>query len=208
MNKRSAPVVGYDELKVKEYPAPIRVGSETWFDWLEQNRSFHYECDGGKFTACKESRASGNFWYANRRVAGKLRRCYIGSSKDLKLEKLIEAAKQLAGSDLSYWGKKSYTLNPCVTERTQTEGAAQEELKKQVLELQKKLDHERMINAGLRTEIDHALTSLKAFETFRVAEVDLSKVKVYKLHKEPVVRLKDLEATGYQVILDCETVCN
>lgn len=208
MNKRSAPLVGYNELKVKECPAPIRVGSETWFDWLEQNRSFHYECDGGKFTACKESRASGDFWYANRRVAGKLRRCYIGSTKDLKLEKLIEVAKQLAGSDLSYWGKKSYTLNPCVTERTQTEGAALEELKKQVSDLQKKLDHERMINAGLRTEIDHALTSLKAFETFRVAEVDLSKVKVYKLHKEPVVRLKDLEATGYQVILDCETVCN
>jgi hypothetical protein len=202
MNKRSAPLVGYDELKVKEYPAPIRVGSETWFDWLEQNRSFHYECDKGKFTACKESRASGNFWYANRRVAGKLRRCYIGASKDLKLEKLLEIAKQLAGSDLSYWGKKSHTLNPCVTERTQTEGAALEELKKQVSELQKKLDHERMINAGLRTEIDHALTSLKAFETSRVAEVNLSKVKVYKLHKKSVVRLKDLEVAGYQVITE------
>ena len=202
MNKRSTPVVGYDELKVKEYPAPIRVGSAAWFDWLKKNRSFHYECDKGKFTACKESRASGMFWYANRRVSGKLRRCYIGASKDLKLEKLLEIANQLAGSDLSYWGKKSHTLNPCVTERTQTDGAALGELRKQISDLQKQVDHERMINAGLRTEIDHALTSLKAFETFHVAEVNLSKVKIYKLHKEPVVRLKDLEAAGYQIITE------
>ena len=201
MNKRSAPLVGYDELKIEKYPAPIRVGSPAWFDWLEQNRSFHYECDGGKFTACKESRAAGNFWYANRRVAGKLRRCYIGSTKDLKLEKLLEVAKQLSGSDLSYWGKKSYTLNPCVTERKESDGAALDELKKQVSDLQKKLDHERMINAGLKTEIEHALTSLKAFETFRVGEVDLSKTKIYKLHKEPVVRLKDLSSAGYKVTL-------
>jgi hypothetical protein len=200
MNKRSAPLVGYDELKVKEYPAPIRVGTETWFKWLEENRSFHYECDKGKFTACKESRASGNFWYANRRVAGKLRRCYIGASKDLKLEKLLEIANQLAGSDLSYWGKKSHTLNPCVTERKKSDGAAQEELKKQVANLQKQVDYERMINAGLRTEIDHALTNLKAFETFKVGEVDLSKVKIHKLDEEPVVKLEDIEAAGYQII--------
>jgi hypothetical protein len=179
MTKILAPLVDHDKLKLKDQLASINVGTKAWFDWLEENTSFHYESTDGKFTACKESRASGMFWYANRRVNGKLRRCYIGSTKDLTLEKLLVIARKLSGTDLSYQSKESYTVNSCVTESGETDRGIVEQLKKQVSDLQKQLDHERMINAGLQTEID------------------LSHIKIYQLHKHHVVRLKDLEAAGY-----------
>jgi hypothetical protein len=184
MAKISAPLVNYDKLNSQYYSTPINVGSKPWFDWLEKNTSFHYESIDGKFTACKESRASGMFWYANRRVNGKLRRCYIGSTKDLTLEKLLTIARKLSDIDLLYQNSNSYTLNSCLTETHQVGKITIEQLKKQVSDLQNQLNHECMINAGLQTEID------------------LTNVKIYQLHKHKVVRLKDLEAAGYQLNIE------
>jgi hypothetical protein len=182
MTKILAPLVDYDKLKSKSQLASINVGTKAWFDWLEENTSFHYESTDGKFTACKESRASGMFWYANRRVNGKLRRCYMGSTKDLSLEKLLVIARKLSGIDLSYQSEESYTQDSCVTKTGKADRAAVEQLKEQVADLQKQLDHERIINAALQTDID------------------LTNVKIYQLHKHYVVRLKDLEAAGYHLL--------
>jgi hypothetical protein len=182
MTKILAPFVDYDKLKLKDQLVSINIGTKAWFDWLEKNTSFHYESIDGKFTACKESRASGMFWYANRRVNGKLRRCYIGSTKDLTLEKLLAIARKLSGIHSSYQSKESYTQNSCVTKTDEVNRATVEQLKKQVRNLQKQLDHEHMINAALQTDID------------------LTNVKIYQLHKHHVVRLKDLEAAGYHLI--------
>jgi hypothetical protein len=181
MAKISAPLVNHDKLNSQSYSKPINVGSKPWFDWLEKNTSFHYESVDGKFTACKESRASGMFWYANRRVNGKLRRCYIGSTKDLTLEKLLAIARKLSGTDLLYQNSNSYTLNSCVTETHQVDRAVIEQLKKQISDLQNQLDHKCLINATSRIQID------------------LTNVKIYQLHKHQVVKLKDLEAVGYQL---------
>jgi hypothetical protein len=182
MAKISAPLVNYDKLSSTDHSASINVGTKAWFDWLEKNNSFHYESIDGKFTACKESRASGMFWYANRRVNGKLRRCYIGSTRDLTLEKLLAIARKLSGIDLSYQNKQSYTQSSCVTETGEAERGAVEQLKKQVADLQKQLDHERMINTALQTNID------------------LTNMKIYQLHKHHVVRLKDLKTAGYHLV--------
>jgi hypothetical protein len=197
MAKISAPLVNHDKLGLGNNSTSINVGSKAWFNWLEKNSSFHYESIDGKFTACKESRTSGMFWYANRRVGGKLRRCYIGSTKDLSLEKLLAIAKKLSGTNQSYQKKQSYTANSCVTKTCQTNRAIVDQLRKEILDLQKQLDHERTINAGLQSEIQHTLSSPKVFEASRVNEVDLSNIKIYQLHKHRVIRLKDLEAAGY-----------
>jgi hypothetical protein len=181
MAEISAPLVNHDKLDSGNYSTSINVGSKAWFDWLEKNTSFHYESADGKFTACKESRISGMFWYANRRVNGKLRRCYIGSTKDLTLEKLLTIARKLSDIDPLYQNSKSYMINPCLTETHQVEKITVEQLKKQLSDLQNQLNHERMINAGLQTEID------------------LTNVKIYQLHKHQVVRLKDLKSAGYQL---------
>lgn len=68
-----------------------------------------------------------------------------------------------------------------MTETYQVDRTVVEQLKKQVLDLQSQLDHERMINTALQ------------------AEIDLTNIKIYQLHKHCVVRLKDLEAAGYQL---------
>lgn len=182
MVKISAPLVNYDKLSSADHSASINVGTKAWFNWLEKNSSFHYESMDGKFTACKESRTSGMFWYANRRVNGKLRRCYIGSTKDLSLEKLLAIARKLSGINPSYQSKQSYTQSLYVTKTDEADRAVVEQLRKQVADLQKQLDYERMINAALQTDID------------------LTNVKIYQLHKHHVVRLKDLKTVGYHLI--------
>jgi hypothetical protein len=158
MPRITAPRVNYDQLEVEGYPAPIRVGSPAWFDWLKDNRSFHYEDAAGKFTACKESRSSGMFWYANRRVSGKLRRCYLGATSDLTLGKLNEVARQLSVSDRNGQAGDGSTNGSCVTDGSQssTTGAEIEAYQEQVRELQRRLDHERTMNAGLQSQLDNS----------------------------------------------------
>lgn len=80
----------------------FEVGSHEWWDWLSssQAESFRFECDFGVkgYRARKEeikSRA-GSFWYAYKRVEGKLRKRYLGKSEELSLERLESIAYDLA----------------------------------------------------------------------------------------------------------------
>jgi hypothetical protein len=125
---------------------------------LKDNRSFHYEDANGKFTACKESRSSGMFWYANRRVSGKLRRCYVGATSDLTPGKLNEVARQLSVSGRNGQGGNGSTNGSCVTDGSQsaTVSAEVEAYQEQVRELQRRLDHERTKNAGLQSQLDNS----------------------------------------------------
>src|SRR5690349_5147481 len=51
----------------------ILVGTPAWFAWLEGADSFAYEDSGGRFTARKEPRQRGGwYWKAYRKLAGKL----------------------------------------------------------------------------------------------------------------------------------------
>lgn len=200
MTKTALPLVAYNELDAEGYPTAIRVDSPAWFDWLVNHRSFRYECSKGHFTACKESRKGGNFWYANRRVDGKLRRSYLGASNDLSLSKLEEVAIKLSGSDRSYERNKSHTKPDCVTESSLSSQTVNQELLSQLSELRMQLEQQKAANVQLKAELDEAQNLLSAFQEFRVVEVDLTATRVYQLHKRPVVRLEDLEKAGYQVI--------
>lgn len=200
MTKTPVPLVAYSELQAEGYPTAIRINSPAWFDWLVNHRSFRYECSRGHFTACKENRKGGNFWYANRRVDGKLRRAYLGASVDLTLEKLEEVAIKLSGSDRTYEQRKSHTKTDCVTDSLPTSQAVNQELLNQLSELQKELDQQKAANALLEDELGEARNMLTAFQNFKVSEVDLTATKIYQLHKRPVVRLEDLEKLGYRVI--------
>ncbi len=146
MVKVTAQRVEYDTLKTSDYPAPVLVGSQCWFGWLTNHRSFHYECPDGKFTACKENRANGNFWYANRRVGGKLRRCYIGASQDLTLNKLIEVAKQL--SDGNSYTKSHNTADKSSVNTTQSSNEL-EKLKVEIAQLKQVIaERDRQLQAA------------------------------------------------------------
>ncbi|MCG8347555.1 MAG: LuxR C-terminal-related transcriptional regulator [Chloroflexales bacterium] len=79
-----------------EESGAVVVGSAEWFAWLEQQRSFSFHDAVGKFTARKEKRPGGWYWYAYRRQGGKLRSYYLGPSADLSSERLWAAARSLA----------------------------------------------------------------------------------------------------------------
>ena len=74
---------------------PIVVEMAEWYAWLEHHRSFCFESDCTAFTARKEQRPGGWYWYAYRRKQGKLHSAYLGKSEELTLERLSSIAEVL-----------------------------------------------------------------------------------------------------------------
>ena len=75
---------------------PITVGSDAWFAWLETATAFVFTSPAGRFTARKERRDRGTwYWKAYRTDQGVLRRAYLGKSPDLTLDQLTRAAATL-----------------------------------------------------------------------------------------------------------------
>ncbi len=71
------------------------IGSSEWFAWLENHCSFRFETDCAAFTARKEQRPGGWYWYAYRRKQGKLCSTYTGKSVELTLDRLSSVAEIL-----------------------------------------------------------------------------------------------------------------
>lgn len=84
-------------------------------------RSFHYESDGGKFTARKEGRDSSRneYWYAYRKIHSKLRKVYLGAMDELTSDRLEQVAVEISQSPQDYYySRKGYTTKKeqsCVT---------------------------------------------------------------------------------------------
>ncbi len=75
---------------------PTAIGSVAWYAWVEQQRSFAFVGTRGRFTARKEPRPGGLYWYAYRRVQGHLHTAYLGRSSELTLPCLEQVAHALA----------------------------------------------------------------------------------------------------------------
>lgn len=80
---------------------PVIVGSEDWYNWLadEQHRSFSLRSHLGTCTVQRERQGNGWYWYAYRKKDGKIRKTYLGKSKDLTLKRLNLALALLIGKD-------------------------------------------------------------------------------------------------------------
>ncbi|MGB9754120.1 LuxR C-terminal-related transcriptional regulator [Roseiflexus castenholzii] len=68
----------------------IPLGSPAWYAWLndDQTTSFVYRSARGGFTARRERQRNGWYWYAYRRIGGRLRKRYLGRAGDLTAERL------------------------------------------------------------------------------------------------------------------------
>lgn len=73
----------------------ITLDSEAWYTWLDAHSAFLYEVTGFHFTARKERRSGGLYWYAYRRQQGKLRTAYLGKSEELTQDRLKSIADGL-----------------------------------------------------------------------------------------------------------------
>jgi DNA-binding NarL/FixJ family response regulator len=80
---------------LKDLDETIVVGMVTWFVWLDQHCSFRFETNCMAFTARKEQRPGGWYWYAYRRKLGRLRSAYLGKSEELTKERLRSVAQVL-----------------------------------------------------------------------------------------------------------------
>ena len=92
----SSPTEGSLQLESGE---TIEVGSSAWFRWLEENPSFRFEsgfAGSDSFTARKHERDSGEFWYAYRKLDKVVRSLYLGKSRRLDVERMLEAANKLS----------------------------------------------------------------------------------------------------------------
>ena len=95
---RSIPRVHDDSLHVPTREGNISIitlGSSAWDTWVEHARSFRFETPHSSFTARKEQRPGGWYWYAYRRRHGTLHIAYLGKSEELTIERLHTVAAVL-----------------------------------------------------------------------------------------------------------------
>jgi hypothetical protein len=71
------------------------VGGREWSSWITASTAFYFFSPAGTFTARKELRSGGWYWYAYRKHQGKLYKRYMGKSEELTNELLVETAEQL-----------------------------------------------------------------------------------------------------------------
>ena len=73
----------------------IEVGTEDWFTWLIEARSFAYHDGQASFTARKQQRKEFWYWYAYTRRDGRLRCLYLGRPNSLTVERLRTITRAL-----------------------------------------------------------------------------------------------------------------
>lgn len=91
-----------DGVKLPGLPAELTLKSETWYEWLEKNRTFRYESNGKNIGLIKDKRG---YWTAQKKISGKLRRKRLGVSFSITLQKLESAINLLC--DDSNWNNRN-----------------------------------------------------------------------------------------------------
>lgn len=79
-------------------PTTISVGSQAWFDWLQQADRFVIETPGGRIRVRREragNKRGGWYWRAYRKAGGQLRRFYLGDDAELTPERLALSVSAL-----------------------------------------------------------------------------------------------------------------
>ena len=90
---------------------PVVVGSESWYAWLahEQNQSFSFKNHLGTFTARRERKRHGWYWYIYHKRNGKLRKAYLGKTEKITLERLnVVSTTLVSQSTINDWSE-TYT---------------------------------------------------------------------------------------------------
>ncbi len=90
------PYIAQGALYPAEGSGPIAIGSPAWSAWIREHTTFAYQDEPLRFTARREQRPGGLYWYAYKRAHGKLLKRYLGRSEDLTLQRFCDVAQQLA----------------------------------------------------------------------------------------------------------------
>lgn len=93
---RSTPHV--DRNGLRDQPTAVLLDTPDWYRWLDddEHRSFHFSSRFGEFTARKERKQRGSwYWVAYRQVNNRLYKTYLGKSGCLSEANLHAAARTL-----------------------------------------------------------------------------------------------------------------
>ncbi len=106
----NTPVVSDNVLTLED--SIVEVGSAAWFDWLEHHKKFKYQGVEGHFLAqCEPRRNHVCYWYAYRRLAGKLSKAYLGKCENLTKERLEQIGLSLSDTQFSKQDNRNYLPN-------------------------------------------------------------------------------------------------
>lgn len=122
MVRSLAPLVYYDRVD----GTYIKVDTGSWQQWLNKNSRFRYESFWGSFTAFKEHRGEKIVWLAYQCDKEQPQRAYLGTSKDLTLDNLIDTAKELNAVKTSCWERKIQKKESCETFSNESEAIPNE----------------------------------------------------------------------------------
>src|SRR5262249_6997666 len=75
---------------------PLALDTPAWSSWVKEHTTFIYQDESLRFTARREKRPGGLYWYAYRRVSGKLLKRYLGRGHTLTFQRLQEVASALS----------------------------------------------------------------------------------------------------------------
>lgn len=108
MSKREKGTIQNNTLLAGDYK--IQIGSSQWLDWLSQNKYFRYQQKNLSFSARKEKRRNDYYWYAYKRVDGKLIKLYLGKNEDLDAERFKYISRKLVSPRVENHQNEGVTL--------------------------------------------------------------------------------------------------
>lgn len=145
----------------------VEVGSDAWRRWLNNNESFRFEsgfAGQDSFTARMHERDGGTYWYAYRKVDGKLRNAYLGKSDRLSVERMLEVAAKLGNGYTSKCittGLDNKMPNPCITDELEKLKAENARLQRELEEQRSQLEHYKKAYYSLLDDQESTCARLK-----------------------------------------------
>ncbi|WP_246046560.1 hypothetical protein [Thermosporothrix hazakensis] len=150
----------------------ITPDSRSWFDWLEEIRSFAFSSRAGeRCTALKERVQRGDaYWYGYRSLHGRTVKRYLGRTRDLSTTRLEEIAALLADESPSRHQVPRQNQGKALSQSTQAPSTHQGKAEAGIFLLVSKLQPPRLpaplidrgeLFASLETSLTHALTLIQ-----------------------------------------------
>lgn len=127
----------------------ISFDNPEFSQWLEANTSFRFEAGENSYRARKERLSSGVYWYAYKKVAGKLHKRYIGKTEEVTYIRLLEIAQGIRQPSVRQpkpEAAQSPAINPSANAALETLRVEVSELRETVRRHQRALED---LNAGV-----------------------------------------------------------
>jgi len=131
----------------------LKVDTQDWFDWLRNNNGFSVEMPNCHVTFKKETRGHNEFWYAMRKVDGRLRRKYVGHTGVLMNNNIMGIAKELA-----MYHPSEDSLEKTTEEKFVELEARVSQLTQANIVLEKEVSRMRFQLANIKEEIENTLS--------------------------------------------------